>query len=80
MAFKSVTRGGRVYFVPGALPVPVGQRDDVRVARVKGCVAQITYVRDWSTVPLPDPPGAAVASVPPERVARASRISLFDRR
>lgn len=60
MPFKTVTRAGRVYYVPGALDVPKGQAADVREALVEGDTDHITFARKWEDVPLP------VEALPPE--------------
>lgn len=63
MAFKAVSRGGRLYFVPGALDVPREQGTDAQPARVEGDLAQVTFARSWAEVPLPEP--APVPASPP---------------
>jgi len=65
MAFKAVSREGRLYYVPGALVVPLEHAADAQSARVEGDISQITFARTWDEVPLPAVPTPPTPPEPP---------------
>ena len=85
MAFKAVSRAGKLYFVPGALPVPPEQGADARDARVEGDVSAITFARTWAEVPLPVPvvveaPAPAPEAEPAVDASAAAEAPRSERR
>jgi hypothetical protein len=77
MSFKAVTRGGRLFYVPGALAVPQEQGFDARVAQVEGDTSKIVFVRSWEEVPLPEPQ-VVVALPEPERTIEVLPALVFN--